>query len=369
MQSLSHRYPIEGTFELTGRCNMACRMCFVRVSQKSIEQSGKRERTAEEWIDMARQAADAGTLNLLLTGGEVTLRPDFPQIYEAIARMGFIITLYTNATMITDPVMEVLTKYPPHVIGVTLYGASGHTYESVCGHPEGFDQAMEGIRKLMTLPSLLDLRTTVIRDNMQDYGQMKAITEQLLGKDAKLHVTARVYPPVRGGEGDPVFCRLSPKAQVDFFNGWMTDVMDAIDAGKVNFDEFFDREKLSKLQQDMRRHSLAPEGRYLFYNCRAGMDSYFISWSGEMYACGSLPTGSTEPFENGFAQAWDHLREQYPVSHENEKCKNCSYRNYCDSCPAYRLLETGSWDGAPTYACDTAKYMKEKFDRILQYLG
>ena len=98
MNKKSKRYPLNGTFELTGRCNLSCRMCLVRVNQNRIRELGFRERTTEEWIHMAEPAAEAGTLNLLLTGGEVLIRPDFCEIYEAIAKMGFLLTVYTNAT-------------------------------------------------------------------------------------------------------------------------------------------------------------------------------------------------------------------------------------------------------------------------------
>ena len=110
MSTRGNRYPLNGTFELTARCNLHCKMCFVRVDEKAIHDSGKRERTAEEWIHMAEQAAEAGTLKLLLTGGEVTLRPDFPEIYEAIAKMGFVLTVFTNATLISDQVMSVFER-------------------------------------------------------------------------------------------------------------------------------------------------------------------------------------------------------------------------------------------------------------------
>ncbi len=102
------RYPLNGTFELTGRCNLSCKMCLVRIGQQQICESGMRERTAGEWIDMAEQVRDAGTFSLLLTGGEVMLRPDFCEIYEAISKMGFILTVYTNATMVTDEIMGML---------------------------------------------------------------------------------------------------------------------------------------------------------------------------------------------------------------------------------------------------------------------
>ena len=72
----SKRYPFNGTFELTGRCNLSCKMCLVRVDHQRMSELNLRERTAEEWIHMAEQARDAGTLGLLLTGGEGMLRSE-----------------------------------------------------------------------------------------------------------------------------------------------------------------------------------------------------------------------------------------------------------------------------------------------------
>ncbi len=57
-----NRHPLNGTFELTGRCNLSCKMCLVRVDRKRMAELNLRERTGEEWIDMARQAAAAGNL-------------------------------------------------------------------------------------------------------------------------------------------------------------------------------------------------------------------------------------------------------------------------------------------------------------------
>ena len=63
-------------------------------------------KTAEEWIDLSRQARDAGVLYVLLTGGEVFLRSDFRQIYEAISEMGFSVQIYTNGTLITPEIAK-----------------------------------------------------------------------------------------------------------------------------------------------------------------------------------------------------------------------------------------------------------------------
>ena len=114
------RYPVNATLELTLRCNMKCKMCMFRHSSSENAALEARELTAAQWVDMARQLWDAGALNLLITGGEPMLRKDFLDIYTGIYRMGFLTTLYTNATLLTEEILETLRKYPPHRIGITF---------------------------------------------------------------------------------------------------------------------------------------------------------------------------------------------------------------------------------------------------------
>ncbi len=135
--------PLSGTFELTARCNLKCKMCYVRLDKSKIESLG-RELTAKEWISLGEDAARAGTLKLLLTGGEPLLRPDFPEIYTALNQMGFIISLYTNSTLMTPELYNLFQKLPPTLTSITLYGACPETYEKICGSAEGFHKTIAG---------------------------------------------------------------------------------------------------------------------------------------------------------------------------------------------------------------------------------
>ena len=77
--------PVSGTFELTQRCNFGCEMCYVHdCTQKTDPLS------ARDWLSLARQAKDAGTVFLLLTGGEPLIRDDFEEIYRSLPSKPFL---------------------------------------------------------------------------------------------------------------------------------------------------------------------------------------------------------------------------------------------------------------------------------------
>ena len=94
--------PITGALELLPLCNMNCDMCYVRLSRSEMECQGQL-RTVDEWILLAQQMQKAGTLFLLLTGGEPLLFPDFKTLYLELRNMGMILTINTNGTLLANP--------------------------------------------------------------------------------------------------------------------------------------------------------------------------------------------------------------------------------------------------------------------------
>ena len=351
MNEEKQRIPISGTFELTGRCNLACKMCLIRMDQGKNPEGKKREKTAEEWIDMARQAKDAGTLGLLLTGGEVMLRQDFCEIYEAIAQMGFLLTLYTNATMITDEIMDVLKRYPPHQIGVTMYGASNQTYEKLCESKNGYDRFVEGMKKLSKLPSLLEMRTTIVKENRKDLSAMQDFTKEYFGENQKLQISRFVTKSIRGGAACAEKSRLTPAENIRMVYHGLAEIHQKVQTGKLKLPE--------AEHMDFPSHKMQLEGQYLFQHCSAGIDQYAIAWDGNMYGCELMAEGYTEPFQMGFQEAWRTLPDQYPKSQIIRECAQCSARDFCETCPAIRLAETGDWFGIPDYFCKEAKYIRQ----------
>ena len=145
-----NKIPLDGTFELSPICNFQCKMCYVRRTKEQIKASGKRLRTWQEWLQLAEECRKAGMLYLLLTGGEPFLYPEFKKLYIELHKMGFLISINSNATMIDEAVMEWLTEYPPHRVNVTLYGITEDTYGRVCNQRNGYLKTIKNILALKT---------------------------------------------------------------------------------------------------------------------------------------------------------------------------------------------------------------------------
>lgn len=350
------RIPTAGTFELTVRCNLHCKMCLFRHADSENRTLMENELTAAQWIDLAGQAAEMGTLNLLITGGEPMLRPDFCEIWEGIYKRGFILQLYTNATLVTPEIMETLKKYPPHRIGVTIYGASPETYEKVCGSREAFQKALEGMHRLMELPSIMEFRTTVIKDNYKDLDDMIDLVHREFGKQYRLIQTRLVTQSVRGACTDVSACRLEPGDNVRLaFHSGLKIIKEFIG------DSFDEKNVYAEYRENSGAGARKP--RATLFGCDAGMSSYTVSWDGQLLGCQMMGNFSENILQKGFRKAWEDFPKKVRLPRVNEKCLNCENQNICNVCCASRYAETGDLGGCPEYVCRDTAIVRELLRR------
>lgn len=359
LTEMPKRYPINGTFELTVRCNLHCKMCLFRHDDSENEELKKKELTTEQWITLGKQIADAGTLHLLITGGEPMIRPDFCEIWKGLYRMGFFLQLYTNATMVTPEIMETLRKYPPHQIGVTIYGASEKIYDEVCGNGKAFHRMVEAVKQFQELPSIIDYRTTVIQDNYYDIENMEKLVSEEFHSSQTLTQTQMVMKAVRGGCAKVEECRLSPKQNVElYFRRSMEKMKELVGAEKFDADCVRYR-----IDSDAKKQKNERE-RLTLFGCNAGMNNYTIAYDGKLQGCQILGQFSTDAAKDGFLQAW----REYPFTvkrkeYTNPKCSNCKEIDFCWSCAASRYAEAGDFEEVSDYICKTTKEYVRYIDK------
>ncbi len=188
------KVPLSGTFELSPVCNFACKMCYVRKTPEQIRREGKALIPGQDWLELAKQCRDAGTLYLLLTGGEPFLYPGFRELYTQLHKMGFVLYINSNGTMIDAQPVDWLKQIAPGRVNITLYGAGPETYQRICGHADGYQRAMDAIRMLQEANIPVVINASMIPENA---GDLEAIME--IGKERGLNtrVATYMFPPMR----------------------------------------------------------------------------------------------------------------------------------------------------------------------------
>ena len=330
--------PIAGNFELTARCNFDCPMCYVHLKQEDIDAQG-RELTAQQWIDIARKAKDAGMVFALLTGGEPFVRKDFFEIYHAMKEMGILISINSNGSMLKGQIREKLLEDPPFRINISLYGGSSETYCRMCGN-NAYDDVVENIRALKEAGVDVRLNVSISPYNREDLAAICQKAEEL-GVHAK--VASYMYPSIRvnGGRygyGD----RLSPEEAARSGVQW--------DKLRFTREEFAARAEAMACCQQVEGSECAAdleEG----VGCRAGSTAFWVTWDGRMLPCGMMPRPAVNVQETGFDAAWEEIRRQTKAIRLPVKCGNCPKRGACPVCAAVCVTETGRFDGVPEYLC------------------
>jgi len=323
------------------------------MSEAEIAACGAKELTAKQWLQLAQQAAEAGTLYLTLTGGEPLVRDDFEEIYTGLSAMGFRLSLNTNGSLITPKNERLFSKLPPRSILVTLYGADAETYRNVCSNPAAFDNVIKGLGFAASLPSKLEIRATFITDNKDQHKQMRELAQRY-GCD--LIVNPFVNMPAPGVSADVGSCRLSASDCIDILEEYAAN-NDALrntgDPVMTSVSNAIDGLSLSGPGERDRRSDVYPG----ILSCNAAKSMYHIKWDGKMYPCISFLSPYTLPQKEGFREAWDRLPDLLKDLRRPKKCSNCVYSDKCDVCPARVEAETGSFDEAPGYICEIVKEM------------
>lgn len=338
--------PLSGAFELTSRCPLDCKMCYVHRKENDCE-AIKQEKSTEWWINLTNEAKKAGMFMLLLTGGEPLLRKDFKEIYLNAKKAGLLVSVNTNGLPVNEEIIKFFADNPPQKLNISLYGASEETYRNLCSNGEAYGKVTDAIVKLKESGVSVKLNYTVTQYNCRDAEKIYEFAKNL---KIPVQTVTYMFPPIRaGGE----FTRLLPE-----------------EAAKLQFDCHtveWGKEKFTKhliAKANLRKKAEEHESDAERIPCRAGLSTFWVTWDGKMSPCGMM----TKPmFEiSSFDDAWECIKKSREEIFLPPKCKNCELRNYCDLCAAVPLAENGEYGTVPEYACRKAAEYKKLCDGFIE---
>nr|WP_320193489.1 radical SAM protein [uncultured Desulfobacter sp.] len=328
--------------DLTARCNNNCVHCYIN-REAGDQQAIENELSLDQIKNLTDQAIKMDVLWVLLSGGEPLLRPDFPEIYTYIRTRGILVSLFTNASLISADHIYLFKKYPPRQIEVSVYATTADIHRKVT-RKNTFESTMRGIDRLLSAGLPVTLKSTIIKANLPDFDGIadfcRAKSKQPFRFDPFLQLRADKNPE---RNMEILAQRLTPaqivaleKKDPDRRNALEQTCQNLLDQPRINPDPLF--------------------------RCQAGINTCAISWDGRFQLCPSLvnPDCTLDLRTNTLAHAWNHFTPgiialsstggQYKAT-----CGSCDLHDICSWCPAHADLETNRLDGHIPYFCDVAK--------------
>ena len=347
------RVPLDGSIELTHRCNLRCVHCFLG-DQDSIRTHRHEELTTEELEGLIDELVEAGTLNLTLSGGDPMVRKDFAEIYVYAVKRGLLVTVFCDGVLITDRIIEVFDAFPPRMVEISLYGATRETYERVTQVRRSFERCRQGIDRLHRAGHRFKLKTVLMEANRHELEAMRAVAGSL-GVD--FYFDTALFPclPHRDNAGRANHARAGAPRSVEVapprLDRPLALRLDAEEAAAAHLSEDSAAEELAALYVRTRAY----EPTEYLYNCGAGLTTFHVDPYGQLQACTISTNVDYNVRDGGFLPGWNGplaaLRElkASPDLH----CRSCDKQALCSGCPAMFFAETGAGDVKSDYLCAT----------------
>ena len=348
-QAHARRTPINGSLELLPLCNLNCKMCYVRLSKAEMEAQG-RLRTWEEWLDVARQMKESGVLFLLLTGGEPLMFPHFRELFIELKKMGMVLTINTNGTLLDEDWADFFAQYKPRRINITVYGSSEDMYRELCQAPQGFEKAVNAVRLLQERGVGVKISGSATKANEADLENIIR-----LGHSMNVPVAVDTY--------------MMPATRERTLPYNFQSRLDPVSAARVRV-RTLEMEMSPENFRNYRDNAIAVAENFVpgepveqNIGCMAGTCSFSVNWKGHLQPCVILQDPHANVFEVGFKEAWKQVCQQAAELKTSSKCSVCYLRHLCRTCVAAGLTEEGAHNAVPEYMCryaaETLRLFKE----------
>lgn len=319
--------PLTATFELTPFCNFKCVMCYVRLTKEQAETQGKML-SADEWLEIARQAKEMGTLNLALTGGEPLSHPDFWKIYGELNKMGFLISILSNGSLIDEDAMEKFRFYGmPYLIKLTVYGASDETYKKTCNSPDGFARLSKAVDLLKEAGVPIKLTSTIVHENASD---LQAIYSFAREKGVPIQHTISVVKSSRGS-------------------------VNSAESSRFALCDFPDELTLEELEK-----SKYPPLESPFAWCAGCKTSFWMTWHGHLQLCSFMNVPYVQ-YSGNLSSDYMELNLQLQNIKSPAECTDCEWKMFCQRCPGILCAESGHPEKTDDSLCRMAKRLYELY--------
>jgi radical SAM protein with 4Fe4S-binding SPASM domain len=313
--------PIYAVWEITLRCDLACRHCGSRAGRARPD-----ELTTEECLDLVRQMAELGVKEVTLIGGEAYLRDDWTIILRAIRERGMACSVTTGGRGLTAERVREAKAAGVQGVSVSVDGLEA-THDMLRGVKGSHAAALEALRHLREAGVQASANTQIGRVSL---AEIPATFEQLIA--AGISAWQVQLTVAMGRAADEPDLLLEPYQLLEVMPMLARLKQRATEAGVMlwpgnNVGYFGPHE--SELRGTLPRGHMG--------SCGAGRSILGIEANGDIKGCPSLPTADYvggNIRDHSLQQIWEQTA---PLRFTRDRtvddlwgyCRGCYYAETC----------------------------------------
>ncbi len=265
------------------------------------------------------QLCELGCVYVLLTGGELSLHPDFLDIAEYATEKGLLVNIYTNGYNISDEQLRKMIALRPNSISFSLYAADSKIHDSITGVHGSFDRSLRTavICKCAGVDTFI--KTIALKQNADSL-------EDLFKLGELYHIPVELAKLV-------LRSHLETKC-----------------LSELRLEKSEDYTKLFWLEAKYKKPLLCAKTRAEDEPlCSAGLYTLSVNPYGEVFPCNGLNISIGNIHEKKLTEIWKDceaiVRQRLPKGFLSAAhCGSCENKQYCDTCPANVIGKDGNLD-------------------------
>lgn len=314
--------PFKVFFELTYKCNLKCRHCYLGEPPKTNELS------IEKIKQIIDQMKEYGVVELTFTGGEASSFNGYLDVIEYACNQGFVVTLLTNGTCLQEDDIIKLKNMGLNEVRISIYGFEDY-HDYFVKVKGSFNKSIKSLEMLGTLGTAAIVLT---EDTIEE---IPSLLNFLNSKGIEASYTPLISPTIYG-DIEPINNRL----------------------------------KGQNIKKYVEELNIRVGGSI----CTAGISRFRITPNGDVDACemlrhvkfGNLLDNSfSEVMESAARKEWINRYKQLV----SNRCNDCQKKKYCINCIGLAYLETGDMTGITQYACDLAEAQFDVWEHRIENGG
>ena len=350
-------------WEITFRCNESCVHCYNPGAVHSKSEKSDRQRdelTTIEAYKLLSELKEAGVFRLALSGGEVTLRKDFWEIFKEARRLGFAVTIFTNGLNFGPSEIDKLASLWPNEVSISVYSSSPEIHDSITRVPGSHLKSVTALKSIRDRGIRTAMKSVQMKHSVDGWESTLALAKEV---DATPEVDLNMSSGADGASSPLALAADDPQKLILMA---ATSGSPIFVGGAENNYSFVKKDFEASV-------------------CGAGVGSMSIDPEGNIFPCASLPIPSGTFRKDGFINIWSNSKvgkKRSTQKNQNDQIENnvsgfespakvlsnwqkISLKDYhecgthdrcgwCSKCPGMAMLEHGDPLAPSTVNCRIA---------------